>query len=107
MLSSKTSKQSTKTLTHFECVGEFHDTFGHPLRTEIYRKCFDDEPKLVPFRLSLIDEELNEFKEAYKQNDLVEMADALCDMIYVINGMGHCLGINLDNLAKMNKIDNS
>ena len=85
-------------MTHFRCVGEFHDTFGHPLRTTPYNDCFSKDPKLVPFRISLIKEELNEFKDALKNNDLVEMADALCDLSYVTNGAGHCLGIDLDNM---------
>lgn len=83
-------------MTHFECVGEFHDTFGHPQKTTSYTTCFVDEPNLVPFRISLMKEELNEFMEAYTNKDLVEMADALCDLSYVTNGTGHCLGINLD-----------
>lgn len=86
------------TLSHFESVGEFHDTFGHPHRKDLYETCFQDEPNLVPFRISLMREELNEFKDALKQGDLVEMADALCDLSYVINGAGQCLGINLDVL---------
>lgn len=84
------------TISHFESVGEFHDTFGHPQRTTLYETCFQDEPKLVPFRISLMREELNEFKDALKDNDLVEMADALCDLSYVANGAGQCLGIDLD-----------
>lgn len=92
-------------LSHFECVGEFHDTFGHPLRKTIYTDCFDKEPKLVPFRISLMREELNEFKDALKNNDIVEMADALCDLSYVTNGTGHCLGIDLDTLMNQLKIN--
>jgi predicted HAD superfamily Cof-like phosphohydrolase len=82
--------------THFVLVGEFHDIFGHPLRTEPYMECFTEDKKIVPFRISLIIEELNEFKEALSNKDLKEMADALCDMSYVINGAGHCLGLNID-----------
>lgn len=87
---------SKATMTHFECVGEFHDTFGHPIRSKPYTKCFKDEPKLVPFRLSLMNEELKEFKEAYNNHDIFEMADALADLSYVTLGTGHALGINLD-----------
>lgn len=97
--------------SHFQLVGEFHDTFGHPLRTKVYTDCFTEEPKLIPFRVSLIVEELKEFNDAYENKDfslnekLVEMADALCDMSYVINGAGHCLGFNLDDLLKTYRID--
>lgn len=98
-------KLDGKKMTHFECVGQFHDTFGHPQRQEPYVDCFDEEPKLVPFRISLMEEELNEFKDALKNNDLVEMADALCDLSYVINGAGHCLGINIDNILEVCKLN--
>lgn len=87
-------------MTHFECVGQFHDTFGHLKKDELYEECFHKDPKLVPFRISLMREELDEFKDAYKNNDMIEMADALCDLSYVTNGAGHCLGINLDKLMK-------
>jgi predicted HAD superfamily Cof-like phosphohydrolase len=94
-----------KQMTHFELVGEFHDTFGHPQRKEPYNNCYEVEPKLIPFRISLIREETNEFKDAYTKKDLVEMADALADLSYVINGAGQCVGINLDDLAKEHDID--
>jgi predicted HAD superfamily Cof-like phosphohydrolase len=96
-------KQTDETIrSHYDLVGEFHDTFGHPSRDTLYEDCFDD-PKLVPFRISLIREELNELKDAVNKNDLIEACDALCDLSYVINGAGHCLGINLDKyLQKLN-----
>jgi predicted HAD superfamily Cof-like phosphohydrolase len=93
-------------MSHFQCVGKFHDTFGHPQRTEPYINVNEMEPKLVPFRISLIKEELEEFDNALENfvfhgrsdGDLVEMADALCDTLYVAYGTGHCLGINLDSV---------
>lgn len=97
---------TTSRISHFQCVGKFHDTFGHPQRTEPYINVINVDPKLVPFRISLIKEELGEFEEALenfffrKSSDevLVEMADALCDTLYVAYGTGHCLGINLDSV---------
>ncbi|VBB18540.1 Phosphoribosyl-ATP pyrophosphohydrolase-domain containing protein (two domains) [Yasminevirus sp. GU-2018] len=94
----KSADKSKNVMSHFQLVGEFHDVFGHPQRTELYETCFETEPKLVPFRISLIREELNEFKDALKKKDVVEMFDALCDLSYVTNGAGQCLGINLDKL---------
>lgn len=85
-------------LTHFELVGEFHDVFGHPSRKTKYVDCFDDK-KLLDFRMSLIYEEFDEFRDAYQKKDMVEMADALCDMLYVTFGMAHVLGINFDDHA--------
>ena len=52
--------------------------------------------KINQLRISLISEELEEFKEAIKNNDLKEVADALTDILYVAYGAGHAFGINLD-----------
>lgn len=90
-------------MTHFQLVGEFHDKFGYPSRKELYTECFDLEPKLIPSRISFFNEELDEFKVAFKNNDPVEMADALCDLAYFVYGTGQCLGIDLDE--SMKKLD--
>ena len=45
----------------------------------------------------LIKEELDELKQAIEKNDLLEVADALTDILYVTYGAGHAFGINLDN----------
>lgn len=63
-------------------VEEFHKTFKAPVL---------DKPELAPvdrakLRVSLIQEELNELQEAIENNDLVEVADALCDLQYVLSG---------------------
>ena len=50
----------------------------------------------VQLRIDLIEEELNELKEAIKNNDIVEVADALTDILYVTYGAGHSFGVNLD-----------
>jgi len=91
--------------THFELVGEFHDAFGHPQRKEPYTNYFEKEPELLPFRVKLINEETDEFRDAYKDENLIEMADALADLSYVINGAGQCLGLNMDKLAEENSAD--
>ena len=105
--SAQTNQSNEVKMTHFEQVGEFHDTFGHPQRTEPFMIMFEtkDGEKLINFRYSLMDEELKEFNTAYKNNDLVEMADALCDLSYVTNGAGHCIGLNLDQIMKQKCID--
>ena len=92
-------------MTHYELVGEFHATFDHPQKDKLYNECFTSEPKLVPFRISLMKEELQEFKDAYEKKDYVEMADALCDLSYVANGAGQVLGINMDLLMEKMGID--
>lgn len=73
-------------------VLEFHETYGQPIRTE---PVFD-VPELI-MRSQLILEEASEFWEANNSNDLVEMADALADLVYVCYGAALTHGINLDN----------
>ena len=67
-------------------------TFGQEVKT----KSGLSTEKINKLRVSLINEELEEFKEAIKNNDLKEAADALTDILYVTYGAGHAFGINLD-----------
>ena len=67
-------------------------TFGQEIKT----KPSLSTEKINKLRVSLISEELEEFKEAIKNNDLKEVADALTDILYVTYGAGHAFGINLD-----------
>jgi len=93
-------------LTHFELVGEFHDVFGHPQRNQLYYNVYEENPKLVSFRLDLIEEEYKELYEATTNKDDIEIADALNDMAYVIYGAGQCLGITMKTPVGSIKIDN-
>ena len=52
--------------------------------------------KINKLRYDLIKEELDELNEAMKNKDLLEVADALTDILYVTYGAGHAFGINLD-----------
>jgi NTP pyrophosphatase (non-canonical NTP hydrolase) len=71
--------QDPKSLTS---VALFHETFKHPvLPTPII-----PEKTRCELRVSLLAEELKELEEAIKNNDLVEVADALCDLQYVLSG---------------------
>ena len=79
-------------MTNFEKVGSFMKTFGQEVKT----KSGLSTEKINKLRVSLINEELEEFKEAIKNNDLKEAADALTDILYVTYGSGHAFGINLD-----------
>tara|TARA_Y100001935_G_C17192150_1_gene450644 strand:+ start:561 stop:932 length:372 start_codon:yes stop_codon:yes gene_type:complete len=79
-------------MTNFEKVGTFMKTFGQDVKTN---PSFSTE-KINKLRLSLIEEELNEFADAMQKKDLVEVADALTDILYVTYGAGHAFGINLD-----------
>ena len=80
-------------MTNFEKVGLFMTTFGQ----EVKKKPSLSTDKINNLRTNLIEEELNEFKEAISKKDLKEVADALTDILYVTYGAGHAFGINLDN----------
>ncbi len=80
----------------FQLVGDFHQTFDHPKYSKLQKMALSEKKELVQFRIDLIQEEFNELKEATKNMDMDGVIDALCDLKYVINGMGHVLGIDLD-----------
>lgn len=63
-------------------VAEFHRTFKHPI---LESPTIPNE-KRSALRVELISEELKELEEAIKDKDLVEIADALCDIQYVLSG---------------------
>ncbi len=79
-------------MTNFEKVGIFMKTFGQEVKT----KAELSNDKINELRISLIKEELEELKKAIKDNDILEVADALTDILYVAYGAGHAFGINLD-----------
>ena len=79
-------------MTNFEKVGLFMSTFGQ----EVKKKSELSGEKINSLRLSLIQEELDELTKAIKENDILEVADALTDILYVTYGAGHAFGINLD-----------
>ena len=79
-------------MTNFDKVGIFMKTFGQEIKV---KPSFSSE-KINHLRYNLIKEELNELEEAMKNQDIVEVADALTDILYVTYGAGHAFGINLD-----------
>ena len=79
-------------MTNFEKVGLFMSTFGQ----EVKKKSELSSEKINSLRLSLIQEELDELTKAINENDVLEVADALTDILYVAYGAGHAFGINLD-----------
>ena len=94
-------------MTNFEKVGVFMKTFGQEVKT----KAELSNDKINELRISLINEELEELKKAIKDNDILEVADALTDILYVAYGAGHAFGINLDKCfnevqeSNMSKLD--
>ena len=79
-------------MTNFEKVGLFMKTFGQDVKTSASLS----SKKITDLRLSLIEEEFIELKEAIENKNLTEVADALTDILYVTYGAGHAFGINLD-----------
>ena len=94
-------------MTNFEKVGTFMKTFGQ----EVKLKPSLSSDKINKLRLSLIKEEFDELENAMNKKDLVEIADALTDILYVTYGAGHAFGINLDKCfdevqnSNMSKLD--
>ena len=80
-------------MSNFQSVKKFMQTFGQ----EVKNKAEFPEEKIVKLRLNLIEEELEEFREAIKKKDIKEVADALTDILYVTYGAGHAFGIDLDS----------
>ena len=80
-------------MTNFQKVKNFMETFGQEVKS---RPSFSSD-KINMLRYNLIKEELDEFKQALDNNDLLEVADALTDILYVTYGAGHAFGINLDD----------
>ena len=79
-------------MSNFNKVGIFMKTFGQEVKT---KPSFSTD-KINRLRIDLIKEELDELQEAMKNNDLLEVADALTDILYVTYGAGHAFGIDLD-----------
>ena len=79
-------------MSNFEDVKHFMTTYGQEVKT----KSEFPEEQIIKLRIDLIKEELNELTEAIQQRNIVEVADALTDILYVTYGAGHSFGINLD-----------
>tara|TARA_Y100000816_G_scaffold190789_1_gene139003 strand:+ start:843 stop:1214 length:372 start_codon:yes stop_codon:yes gene_type:complete len=79
-------------MTNFEKVGLFMKTFGQEVKT----KTSFSSDKINKLRVDLIEEEVEELKQAINKKDLQETIDALTDILYVTYGAGHAFGVNLD-----------
>ena len=94
-------------MSNFSKVGIFMKTFGQ----EVKNKPSFSTNKINKLRLDLIKEELGELTEAMNNKDLLEVADALTDILYVTYGAGHAFGIDLDKCfeevqnSNMSKLD--
>ena len=94
-------------MSNFNKVKSFMKTFGQDVKT----KPSLSTDKINSLRYDLIKEELDELKVAMESKDLLEVADALTDILYVTYGAGHALGIDLDKCfsevqnSNMSKLD--
>ena len=94
-------------MSNFNKVGIFMKTFNQ----EVKNKPSFSTDKINKLRIDLIKEELEELKIAMENKDLLEVADALTDILYVTYGAGHAFGINLDKCfeevqsSNMSKLD--
>ena len=94
-------------MSNFNKVKIFMETFGQEVKN---KPSFSSE-KINNLRYELISEELNEFKAALENKDILEVADALTDILYVTYGAGHAFGIDLDKCfeevqqSNMSKLD--
>tara|TARA_B100000900_G_C20588330_1_gene720581 strand:- start:1140 stop:1616 length:477 start_codon:yes stop_codon:yes gene_type:complete len=79
-------------VSNFELVGDFMEAFGQRVELEPTWPDFDTRE----LRLELIAEELDELSDAVADRDMIEIADALTDLLYVVYGAGHAFGIDLD-----------
>ena len=83
--------------SNFDKVVEFNNVFGVTVHNTPQPNIFTTDPALVKLRLSLIEEEVRELKEAIDNHDMVETVDALADILYVVYGAGASFGVDLDN----------
>ena len=78
--------------SNFELVGDFMESMEQDV---LIRPSFPED-SVQRLRLDLIEEELDELQMAVDNQDMVEVADALTDLLYVVYGAGHAFGIDLD-----------
>ena len=82
--------------SNFEKVREFSRSFEVPHFDSQQINIFTDNPDLVKLRLSLIKEEVGELEDAIRDHDMVEVVDALADILYVVYGAADSFGIDID-----------
>jgi len=78
--------------SNFELVGDFMEAVGQ----DVHMSPQWPNRDTVDLRIDLIQEELEELEAGVSNKDMVEVADALTDLLYVIYGTGHAFGIDLD-----------
>ena len=96
-------------MSNFDDVKNFMQIYEQEIKT----KSSFPSKKIIQLRYDLIKEELDELSVAIKDKDIVEVADALSDLLYVVYGAGHAFGIDLDKCfaevqrSNLSKLDNN
>lgn len=94
---SRRPRRSSNSSQAMHSVAEFHMSFNLPLET---RPQYRVSPELGSLRVELLREEFEEFKDAVEREDLVAIADALGDIVYVAYGSALTYGIDLDAVLR-------
>jgi predicted HAD superfamily Cof-like phosphohydrolase len=89
--------------TTLEQVQEFHETYGLPVANE--QTTGNDQTKEL--RINLLQEELDELKEALDNDDLIETLDALIDLQYVLDGAFLSFGMQDVKTEAFNEVHRS
>lgn len=86
-------------MSNFSKIQKFHNAFGLTLKREPYTEMFDDS-SLIKLRVDLIDEEIKEYYDAVNDKNIIEVIDALTDILYVVYGAGASFGADLNEEFK-------
>jgi len=87
-------------ISNYQKVVEFNTCFESYISNTLNKHIFFEHPSIVKLKYNLIDEEIKELNEAYNNNDIIEIIDALSDIKYVLYGFSCAFGINMDTTFK-------
>jgi len=90
-----------KEKTNFEKIYEFNTAFGVKSNNIPQKDLFDTDKKLVEYRLSLVNEEVQELNDSVRNKDFIETVDALTDILYVVYGFFSSIGVDADKAFEL------
>ena len=93
--------ESQNNSSNYQQVVEFNHAFGVDTNVTPQMNLFKEDPKLVNYRLSLINEEVSELRDAIETSDFIETIDALSDILYVTYGAFTAFGIDADKAFRL------
>ena len=83
--------------SNFQKVKDFNTCFGSYISEQEDTIIFNKLPKMINLKYSLIKEEVDELNEAFNDDNVIEIIDALSDIKYVVYGMAMAMGIDMDH----------